>query len=188
MSAPPTTQGQARVQSAALGTVRVAGLLVGVAAVAIGIAFATVTAIGPSVWEFSTDGSGAGTLTRMPPILRLVHAAAVLLTCLTIGVSAILVSALARRAGAGVRFLPTLTRTVIALSVTIGAGSWLAQVATTTARWSWPLNGTDEISWAPLQQTLLPNWALLGVAIILGILAVIVSAGERLQRDTEGLV
>ncbi|MBN9140589.1 MAG: hypothetical protein J0H23_07165 [Micrococcales bacterium] len=36
--------------------------------------------------------------------------------------------------------------------------------------------------------TFLPDPALLGLAVVLGVLAYIIRAGERLQRDAEGLV
>ena len=37
-------------------------------------------------------------------------------------------------------------------------------------------------------QSFLPDAPLLGLAIVLAVLAYIVQSGERLQRDTEGLV
>lgn len=191
----------------ALGATRVAGIsvitvggrIVVIASAALGIAFAVLTVIGPSVWVFSDDGSGAGSLLALPLPLRLVRATAALLACFTVAVAAFLLVELARRLRAGVTFVPTLTRTVTALAITIGAGSWLAQIASNLARWSWVVtpDGVDAsnadpaglpIEWNLSLQTLAPNWPMLGIALIFGVLASILRSAERLQRETEGLV
>lgn len=172
--------------------VRAVCLIVAVAAAAIGVGFAIITAIGPSVWVFSDDGSGAGQLIPLPIELRLAHAAAGLLACATITVSALLLAELAARTSAGIRFIPALSRTVWALAVTLGIGSWLAQIARNVGRWSWPVmsDAGEQIGleWVSPPQAAAPNWAMLAVAVIVGVLAYIVAAAEKLQRDTEGLV
>ncbi len=191
----------------ALGATRVAGIsaitiggrIVMIASAALGIAFAALTVVGPSVWVFSDDRSGAGSLVELPLALRVVHAAVALLGCLTVAVVAGLLVELARRLHTGVTFVPTLTRTVTALAITIGAGSWLVQIAANLARWSWIVipDGVDPssadlgslpIEWNLSLQTMAPNWPMLGIAVIFGVLASILRSAERLQRDTEGLV
>jgi len=187
-----------RTQRIGLNAVRLVGRGVAIVAAAIGIGFAVLAALGPSVWVFANDGSGAGQLIALPLALRLVRASAALFACLTVAVAAMLLVELAGHAR-DVRFAPALTRTTIALAVTIGAGTWLTQIAAQIAQWSMVIypDGTDpagadiadlSIEWAPFAQAIQPNWAMLGVAIILGVLAYIIRAGERLQRDTEGLV
>lgn len=176
----------------ALGAVRVACLIVAVAAAALGVGFAIITAIGPSVWVFSDDGSGAGSLLPLPIELRLFHAAAALIACATIAVSAFLLAELVRHARAGIRFVPALSRTTWALALVIGIGSWLAQIARNVATWSWQVTSDAGeplgIEWVSVPQGLQPNWAILGVAVVVGVLAYIIAAAEALQRDTEGLI
>ena len=44
------------------------------------------------------------------------------------------------------------------------------------------------IEWNVTAQTFAPNWTLLASSIVLAVLAYVIRAGERLQRETEGLV
>ncbi|MFT3798050.1 hypothetical protein [Microbacterium sp.] len=183
----------------ALGGIRVVGLIVGIVAAALGIGGTIVTIIGPSV-ELLPETSFDGTrLISLPLPLRIVHAAFILLALLTVAAMALLLADLAGRVRREVRFVPAVSRTAAALAIVLGVGSWLAQSAASIARWSGVRydEGVDPatadmstlpIDWVVTAQTLAPNWTLLGLAIVLGVLASIIRAGERLQRDTEGLV
>lgn len=175
----------------AVAALRAALGLVAVVAAAIGVGFAVLAVIGPSVWVFSPDGSGAGVFLTLPLPLRIVHALAAVLASLTITVCALLLSDLAKHTRTGVRFVPTLSRTTSALGITLVVGPWLAQIAANTARWSIVIEADGSaptIGWAPFLQALQPDWALLGTGLVVCALALCIRAGERLQRDTEGLV
>jgi hypothetical protein len=98
-----------------------------------------------------------------------------------------------------VRFVPAVSRTAAALAISLGAGSWLSKIAANLVAYSayfYPDDvdpaqadpSTLEFQWALGTATFLPDPALLGLAVVLGVLAYIIRAGERLQRDTEGLV
>lgn len=166
---------------------------ISIVAAAVGIAFTVLAVIGPSVWVFADDGSGAGSFVSLPLLLRIAHALAVLIPCLTATAVALLLAELTTHAR-DVRFSRALTRSTIGLAVTLGVGSWLAQVAANVARWSYVVvpDGGDaadgHIEWVSVIQTIWPDWPMLGIAVAIGILAVIIRTGERLQRETEGLV
>jgi hypothetical protein len=183
----------------ALGGIRIAGLAVAVGAAVVGVAFAAVSIVGPEVWVFSSDGTGAGQLIALPLPLRVARGVAFLLPCTTIAVIALLVADLAWRVRREVRFVPAVSRTVATMAVALGVGSWLSEIALNIVRWTVLIYPSDvdpaavapatlPIDWAVRAQTLVPNWPLLGLAIVLAVLAYIIRAGERLQRDTEGLV
>jgi hypothetical protein len=183
----------------ALGGIRIAGLAVAVGAAAVGVAFASLSIVGPDVWVFSGDGTGAGWLTALPLPLRLARAIAFLLPCVTIAVMALLLADLCWRVRREVRFVPAVSRTAAALAITLGVGSWLSKIAANLVSYSGLVyddivdpahadpNGLP-IDWGISSQTFAPDPALLGLAVVLGVLAYIIRAGERLQRDTEGLV
>ncbi len=185
-------------QTSALVGIRVVARAVALASAAIGVAYAAISIVGPSVWVFSNDGSGAGSFVTMPLALRMVHAGAGLLGCLVVTAIALLLVDLAGQIRPRVSFTASLSRTTWALALTVGIGPWLAQIAASLARWSWvvhpdgPAHGTDPsslpIEWNLGLHTFTPNWPLLGVAIVLAMLAWIVQAGERMQHDLEGLV
>jgi hypothetical protein len=183
----------------ALGGIRIAGLAVAVGAAAVGVAFASLSIVGPDVWVFSGDGTGAGRFLDLPLAPRIARAVAFLLPCLTIAVMALLLADLAWRVRREVRFGPAISRTAAALAITLGVGSWLSKIAANLVAYSaffYPDDidpsradlSTLEFRWALGATTFLPDPALLGLAVVLGVLAYIIRAGERLQRDTEGLV
>jgi hypothetical protein len=131
--------------------------------------------------------------------LRIARAVAFLLPCVTIAVMSLLLADLAWRVRREVRFVPAVSRTATALAIALGAGSWLSKIAANVVAYSGLVyddivdparadpNGLP-IYWGIGSQTFLPDPALLGLAIVLGVLAYVIRAGERLQRDTEGLV
>lgn len=199
MSAVTASRAAGATRLVALGGIRIAGLAVAVGAAAVGVAFAAVSIVGPEVWVFSSDGTGAGWLTALPLPLRLARAIAFLLPCVTIAVMALLLADLSWRVRREVRFVPAVSRTAAALAITLGVGSWLSKIAANLVSYSGLVyddivdpahadpNGPP-IDWGISSQTFAPDAALLGLAVVLGVLAYIIRAGERLQRDTEGLV
>jgi hypothetical protein len=199
MSAVTASRAAGATRLVALGGIRIAGLAVAVGAAVVGVAFATVSIVGPEVWVFSSDGTGAGWFTALPLPLRLTRAIAFLLPCVTIAVMALLLADLAWRVRREVRFVPAVSRTAAALAISLGAGSWLSKIAANLVSYSGLVyddivdpahadpNGLP-IDWGISGQTFAPDAALLGLAVVLGVLAYIIRTGERLQRDTEGLV
>lgn len=199
MAAVSATRAAGATRLVALGGIRIAGLVLAVGAAAVGVTFASVSIVGPEVWVFSSDGTGAGWLTALPLPLRIARAVAFLLPCVTIAVMSLLLADLAWRVRREVRFVPAVSRTATALAIALGAGSWLSKIAANLVAYSGLVyddivdpahadpNGLP-IHWGIGSQTFLPDPALLGLAIVLGVLAYIIRAGERLQRDTEGLV
>ncbi|HTN57221.1 MAG TPA: hypothetical protein VL043_03030 [Protaetiibacter sp.] len=194
-----TTRAADATRLVALGGIRVTGLAIAVGAAVVGVVFASVSIVGPEVWVFSSDGTGAGQLIALPLPLRMAHAVAFLLPCVTVAAFALLVADLAWRVRREVRFVPAVSRTVAAMAVVLAAGSWLSEISINVARWTGLVYPNDvdpakvdvttlPIDWGVRMQTLVPNWPLLGLAIVLGVLAYIIRAGERLQRDSEGLV
>jgi hypothetical protein len=190
-------RGSARL--AALGAIRLVALAVGIGATVAGAVYFAVSAIGPTVWWSSSGGAAAGAFVEFPFELRLVNAGAFLLWCLTTASMAFILADLARRIRRGVRFVPSVSRSVWALAIALAVGSTLAQVAENVARQSMLYFPDDvdprtvdlstlEISWGVGAHSFLPNGVLLGLAVVLAVLAYIIQAGERLQRDTEGLV
>jgi hypothetical protein len=194
-----TTRAADATRLVALGGIRVTGLAIAVGAAVVGVVFASVSIVGPEVWVFSSDGTGAGQLIALPLPLRMAHAVAFLLPCVTVTALALLVADLAWRVRREVRFVPAVSRTVATLAAVLAVGSWLSEISINVARWTGLVYPNDvdpakvdvttlPIDWAVRMQTLVPNWPLLGLAIVLGVLAYIIRAGERLQRDSEGLV
>jgi hypothetical protein len=199
MAAVSATRAAGATRLVALGGIRIAGLVLAVGAAAVGVTFASVSIVGPEVWVFSSDGTGAGQLIALPLPLRMAHAVAFLLPCVTVAALALLVADLAWRVRHEVRFVPAVSRTVATLAAVLAVGSWLSEISINVARWTGLVYPNDvdpakvdvttlPIDWAVRMQTLVPNWPLLGLAIVLGVLAYIIRAGERLQRDSEGLV
>jgi hypothetical protein len=182
---------------AALGAIRIVALLVAIICATAGVVYFLVSAVGPEVWWASPDGSGL--FIALPLELRLVNAGTFLLWNLTAAGLAFIVSDLAWRIRRGVEFVPSVSRAVWALAIVLGAGSWLAQITGDVASHAgrvFPDDGDPAtmglsglpIDWGIGTHTFVPNVAFLGLALVLGVLAYIVQAGERLQRDTEGLV
>jgi hypothetical protein len=184
---------------AVLGVIRIGALAVAIGATVTGVVYAIVATIGPTVWLAIGDGSGSGTFVDLPRELRLVNAAAFLLAALTVAVMAFLLADLVWRVRRGVRFVPAVSRSAWALAITLAVGSTLAQIADNLGRWSGLLYRDDvdpatvdpmtlPIEWNLNLQTFAPNWALLGLSVVLAVLAYVIRAGERLQLDTDGLV
>jgi hypothetical protein len=127
----------------------------------------------------------------------LVNAGGFLLWNATTTAMAYFVGGLARRIRHGVQFVPAVTRAAWSLAITLAAGSTLAQTVENIGRNSAIVFAyTDPsgdpmaapIGWGIGWYDLTPNLPLLAVGVVLGLLAYVIGAGERLQRDTEGLV
>lgn len=184
---------------AVLGVIRLLALILGIGAAVAGIVYTVVATTGPTVWRSTGDGAGSGTFVDLPLELRLVNAAAFLLGALTVTAMSLILADLAWRVRRGVRFVPAVSRSAWALAIALAVGSTLAQIAANLGRFSGLYYADDvdpatvdpmtlPIAWNVTLQTFSPDWALLGLSVVLAVLAYIIRAGERLQRDTEGLV
>jgi len=181
----------------AFATIRAVGLLVGAIAAFVGFAYLVIAIIGPQVWWVGGGSGATGALVEFPLPLRIVNAAAILLWCLTVAGMAFVVSSLASNIGRGVRFVRTVSRAAWSLAVVLAVGSTVAQIVENIARGSSLIidGGIDPanpvgapIGWAPASQAFGPNLPLLGLSIVLGILAYIISRGEGIQYESDGLV
>jgi len=183
-----------------LTVVRAASLVVGVFAATAGLVYAVLAIPGPKVlWVLDGGPPGVSGLVELPVELRVAHAATVVVAMATVALLSFLLGDLARHVRDGVAFVPAVSRTAWALAVTLLVGSWLAQIGENVAVRSGVLY-PDEGDWAVLDPSTLPvRWEIgiatfvpdlpfLGLAVVLGLLSWIVQSGERLQRDTEGLV
>jgi hypothetical protein len=182
---------------AAFATIRAAGVLVGAIAVFVGITYLVIAIIGPQVWWFGGGSGATGAFVEFPLPLRVVNAAAILLWCLTLAGMAFVVSSLARNIGRGVRFVRTVSRGAWSLAIVLAVGSSVAQIVENVARGSSLIidGATDPanpvgapIGWAAASQAFWPNLPLLGLSIVLGLLAYIISRGEGIQYESDGLV
>jgi hypothetical protein len=183
--------------SAAFTTIRAVGLLVGAIAVFVGATYMVVAIIGPQVWWFGGGSGATGAFVDFPLPLRVVNASAILLWCLTVAGMAFIVSSLARSIGSGVRFVRTVSRGAWSLAILLAVGSTIAQVVENVARGSsLIINGNTDpanpvgapIGWAEVSQAFWPNLPLLGLSIVLGLLAYIISRGEDVQYESDGIV
>ena len=201
MAATMTTRATHATRLVALGGIRATGLVVAIGAAATGIAYAVVSIAGDTV---ISPGEGVyaldqGLISGLPLPLRALNAAAFALASFVIAGMAAIVSDLASRIRRSVRFDAAVSRATAALAIVLGFGATVGQFTrnllvqttlllpdgvdpTTVARSALP------IEWGWGAHTVLPNWMLLGLAIVLGVLAYVIRAGERLQRDTDGLV
>ncbi len=186
-----------RATGMALGGIRWVAIAIGALAAAAGLAYLIVASIGPQVWWPAGGSNGTGAFTTFPLPLRLVDAGAFLLWNATTATMAFLVADLARRIRRGVLFLPAVTRAGWSLAITLAVGSELSQFVENVGRYSaLDLSGQADpthpigapIGWGIGWYDLTPNLPLLAVSVVIGLLAYVIGAGERLQRDTEGLV
>jgi hypothetical protein len=182
-----------------LRLVRATALVVGILASTAGIAYVISAVTQPQiVWLLDGPGNVSGLVT-LPLELRIAHAATVLAACATVAALAFILAGLARRVREGVAFVPAISGAAWALAIVLAAGSWLAQIGENVAVRSgvaYPDTGdvttmdpaTLPLRWEFGPATVLPDLPYLGLAVVLAILASIIHAGERLQRETEGLV
>lgn len=182
---------------AALGLVRILGYVVAVVALAAGVGYLIAAATGSPVWVSGVAGERG--FVQLPLPLSVVHAIAFLLGTVTVASIALIVGGLAWRIRRGVEFVPAVSRSARALAIVLAAGSWLTQIAVTIAEQSALIYPDDldpstvqlidlHIAWTVLPQSFLPDAPMLGLAIVLGVLAYLIQAGERVQHDVDGLV
>lgn len=180
-----------------LDVIRWVAMAIGSLAAAAGVAYLIVASIGPQVWWPAGGSNGIGAFTTFPLPLRLVNAGAFLLWNATTAAMAFLVADLVRRIRRGVLFVPAVTRASWSLAIALAVGSELSQFVENVGRYSAldlssqadPTHPIDApIGWGIGWFDLTPNLPLLAVSVVIGLLAYVIGAGERLQRDTEGLV
>lgn len=198
--APATAHAAKAVRPLALGGIRIAALAVAIGAVTTAIAYVGVGILLDTVWVPLAGPAGTGAFVVGYPVpLRVVLYVAFTLWCLVVAGMAGVLADLANRIRRGVRFDVALTRSTWSLTLVLGVGSWVAQIASNIGRNSmpWYPDGADPadadtstlpIDWNLGTHNLLPDWPLLGLAVVLGVLAYIIGSGERLQRDADGTV
>jgi|GEM_PF-1176035 len=185
----------------ALGGIRIAGLAVAVGAAVVGVVYLIGSIVGDTV---TSPGAGIfelerGLLSGLPLSLRLLNAISFLLACLVVSGMAWIIADLAWRVRRGVRFDTAVSRSTAALAVVLALGATVVQFVRNLMLYTGLRYPEDvdpatvdrtalPIEWGIGTYTFMPNFTLLGLAIVLGVLAYIIRAGERLQRDTEGLV
>jgi hypothetical protein len=188
-----TSAAPAIARSLALGAIHILGYVIAACAITAGIVYVVVVATGGQAVV-----SGLG-FVQLPLALSLTYAGAFLLGCLTVAGMAFVVGDLAWRTRRGVTFARSVSRSAWLLAAILGVGSWLTRIVQTIAEQSgvmYPDNVdpalvqvvNGRIGWGVSAASFLPDGALLGLAIVLAVLAYIVQSGERLQRETEGLV
>lgn len=183
-----TTPAVAR--SIALGVIHTLGYVVAAFALLAGLASVAVAVIGHRALV-----TGLG-IVELPLPQALGYAAAFLLGSLTVAGMAFVVGDLAWRIRREVTFAPSVSRSAWLLAAILGAGSWLTRIAQALVAQStlvYPDTAdpgviNEQIGSGVSMESFLPDVPLLGLAIVLGVLAYIVQSGERLQRDTDGLV
>jgi hypothetical protein len=177
-------------RSIAFGAIHILGYVVAALAIIAGVTYVVVAATGSHALV-----TGLG-IVRVPPPLALTYAAAFLLGSLTVAGMAFVVGDLAWRIRRGVTFAPSVSRSAWLLAGILGAGSWFARIVQALAEQSEliyrdatePGIVNERITGGVSAASFLPDASLLGLAIVLAVLAYIVQSGERLQRETEGLV
>jgi hypothetical protein len=177
----------------ALGAIHILGYVVAACSIVVGITYGVVAATGG--FAFS-EGRG---FVRFAPPIALLDAAGFLVGSLTVAGIAFVVGDLAWRIRRGVTFAPSVSRCAWLLAVILGVGSWLSQIASTIAAQSGLIYPDDvdpdavniqnlSVHWQVGPGSFLPDLPLLGLAVVLGVLAYVVQSGERVQRETEGLI
>lgn len=177
----------------ALGAIHVLGYVVAGCSMVVGITYAVVASTGGFAYS-----EGLGLVHFAPPI-ALLDAGGFLIGSLTVAGMAFVVGDLARRIRRGVTFAPSVSRRTWLLATILAVGSWLSQIASTISAQSGlvypdnvdPSNVNVEnlhVHWQVGLESFVPNLPLLGLAVVLAVLAYVVQSGERLQRDTEGLI
>lgn len=167
---------------AALAAVRIVGFTVAVVAAAYGISQVALAMITSTV---SVPSSQYGLL-DLPLGVRLVVTSAVLVACVTIAVVALAIGRLAWRVRRETTFVRETTIAVTVAGAALIVGPLIAQLLAHVGQQLVIQNGSDEtfeFSWF-----LLPDLSLPAVGVALLLIAGVLSHGERLQHDTEGLV
>jgi hypothetical protein len=187
---------------AALSAIRLLARLIAALAAAVGVIYAVTAVVGPSVlWLVPSSVQQPWSLIALPLPWRIAHAAAVLLGAITVAAIATLVADLSGRVRRGVEFVPAVSRTVWSLAIVLAAGSWLTSIAENLAGHAalvYPGSDGPDLGFAAIDtlpidwgfglSTFTPDFAMLGLAVTMGLLAWITGSGERLQRDLNGLV
>lgn len=185
---------------AALTAIEVIARVVAVLAGAVGTVYGLSALIsGQIYWLVDSSVYQVSGFVDLPLPLLIAHVVAVALAAVVIAVIALLVADLASRVRKGVEFVPAVSRTTWSIAIALAAGSWLTQIAANVASRVGLIYPDDvnpasadldalPIDWSVGPWTFVPNLPLLGLAVVIGLLAYIIRSGERLQRDTEGLV
>lgn len=172
----------APLRSAGLAVIRVLGLLVGAVAAAYGVSQMILAVLAPQI---DVPGLPYGLLV-LPLEVRVVVGLGTLVGSLTVSVVALAVSRLAARVRREPGFVHETTIAVRIAGVALIAGSLGAQILTNVGRELAVQAGSDgsgSFAWF-----VIPDLSLAGVGVALLLVAGILRHGERLQRDTEGLV
>ncbi|HEU0205514.1 MAG TPA: hypothetical protein VFQ74_02335 [Pseudolysinimonas sp.] len=196
-SATARRPGRANASAIALRAIQAAAVMVSILAATAGVAYLIVAIAGPEVWWPSGGSNATGAFVEFPLPLRLVNAGAFLAWNATTATVAFFVGGLARRVRHGVLFIPAVTRAAWSLAIALALGTIIAQTLENVGRnsaivfaYSDPTGDpmVAPIGWGLGWYDLTPNLPLLAVSVVLGLLAYVIGAGERLQRDAEGLV
>ncbi|MES1212452.1 MAG: hypothetical protein ABUT11_02780 [Leifsonia sp.] len=181
----------------ALRSITVAAIIVGILAATAGVMYLIVAAVGPEVWWPAGGSNATGAFVAFPLPLRLIDAGAFFFWNATTATMAFLLGGLARRIRHTVLFIPAVTRAAWSLAITLAVGCTVAQTIENIGRNSAIVYAYTDPSGDPMSAPigwgigwydLTPNLPLLAVSVVIGLLAYIIGAGERLQRETEGLV
>lgn len=184
----------------ALSAIRLVARLVAVVAGAVVVIYAVTAIVGPTVlWLVDSSVQQPWSFVTLPLPWRIAHAVAIALGAITVATIALLVADLSGRIRRGVEFVPAVSRTVWSLAIVLAVGSWLTSIAANLAGHAalvypdGPVLGFVDIDALPIDWgvgagTLTPDFAMLGLAVTMGLLAWIIRSGERLQRDVKGLV
>lgn len=185
---------------AALTVIGVIARLIAVLAGAAAVTYAVSAVItGQILWLVDSSVYPVSGLVSLPLPLRIAHAVAFVLGAATVAVIALLVADLVGRVRHRVEFVPAVSRAAWSIAVALAVGSWLTAIAAAVASrvgLIYPDTGdpatidrdTLPIDWSIGVWTFVPDLPLLGLAIVMGLFAFVIRSGERLQRDTDGLV
>lgn len=140
------------------------------------------TVIGGQFDTATVAAAGLGTSAR------LLIAAAALVGMLATVLVALAIAYLCRRLRRGDPFIPTLSRAIFVAALTLMIGGVIGQGLTVAGAWL----ACDELNAARHSHEFVPggpiDFAPIIAGIVLGVIAAAFRIGERLQRDTEGLV
>ncbi len=143
--------------------------------------------IGPDGASLPAQVSAATVpVSDMPVFVHLLALGAAAVVPVATIVVAVLVLALCRNIMAGRFFSPTATKIIVAISLTV-AGAWAAHLGFTVMTSNWALTHVADPAVYDAAHTPL-DYTPVMAAMAIGALGAVFRAGERMQRDAEGLV